>query len=98
MTTNQKQDANTAREIYGKVIAKAWTDKEFKSKLMSDPKSALAGMGIDIPVGMTIKVVEDAPNSTTLVLPAPPKEGEIAMEDLESIVGGTGTETIFCGL
>ena len=32
-----------------KVVARAWTDPEFKARLLSDSRSALAEMGIEIP-------------------------------------------------
>ena len=43
---------------YGQLIAKAWTDEAFKAKLLSDPKAALAEVGMDAPEGVEIEVVE----------------------------------------
>ena len=33
-----------AQKNYGKIVAKAWQDAEFKAKLMVDPKSVLKKM------------------------------------------------------
>tara|TARA_B100000315_G_scaffold218472_1_gene219800 strand:- start:160 stop:363 length:204 start_codon:yes stop_codon:yes gene_type:complete len=36
------------RSNYGKIVAKAWSDEEFKAKLMADPKSVLKENGVDV--------------------------------------------------
>lgn len=82
---------NAAIENYSKVVSKAWTDHAFKAKLKSDPQVALRELGIDVPAGININVIEDAPNCVTLVLPAAPTEGELSVEDLEAVAGGTST-------
>jgi Nitrile hydratase, alpha chain len=58
---------------YSKVIAKAWSDPAFKSKLMSDPKAALSDAGVALPSDMTIKVVENTSNVFYLVIPEAPE-------------------------
>jgi Nitrile hydratase, alpha chain len=52
----------------GKVIFTAWHDPDFRAKLTADPHAALAGAGITIPAGMTIKYVEDNPTHVHLVI------------------------------
>ncbi len=72
-----------------KAIARAWTDADYKAKLLSDPRTALAEVGVEIPAGTTVQVVEDTADTQHLVLPVAPAEtGEIAMEDLEKVAGG----------
>lgn len=39
-----------------RVVVKAWTDPAFKSRLLSDSRSALAGLGISIPDGVELDV------------------------------------------
>jgi len=74
-----------------KAIARAWTDADYKAKMLSDAPAALAEVGVDIPVGTAVIVVEDTAASRHLVLPAaPPEAGEMSMEDLEKVAGGTG--------
>jgi len=40
--------------------------------LLADPAAVAKEEGVPIPAGLTLKVVEDAPGTRTLVLPAPP--------------------------
>jgi hypothetical protein len=74
---------------FSKVIAKAWSDDDYKARLMSDPKSVLTEAGIDLEDGAEVKVVEDTPGVRHLVLPAPPAEGELSEDALEQVAGGT---------
>ena len=72
-----------------KAIARAWTDADYKAKLLSDPHAALADAGVEVPAGTTVKVVENTADTQHMVLPVAPAEtGEIAMEDLEKVAGG----------
>ena len=43
---------------YGRLIAKAWTDEDFKDRLKTDPKSAMNEVGMDAPEGVEAEVVE----------------------------------------
>ena len=79
-----------------KVIACAWTDADYKAKLLSDPHAALAEHGIEILAGTTIKVIENTTDTQHLVLPVAPVEtGNASMDELEKIAGGT--DVIFGG-
>jgi len=72
-----------------KAIARAWTDANYKAKLLSDPSAALAEAGVDVAAGTTVQVIEDTADTQHLVLPvAPSKAGELSMSDLEGIAGG----------
>ena len=74
-----------------KAIARAWTDVDYKAKLKSDPHTALAEVGIEVPAGTTLKVVENSDNVHYLVLPvAPSQAGEISAAEMEKTVGGLG--------
>ncbi len=81
-----------------KVIAKAWKDPEFKKKLLADPKAAVKEMGIDIPKDVSVKVVEDTPQTLTIVLPkAPTNAKEIDEGALEKLAAGiTGSKCEYC--
>lgn len=77
-----------------KAIAQAWANPEFKKKLVNDPHAALAEHGVQVPEGMSIKVVENTDDTVHLVLPsAPESSGEMASEELENLAaaGGLGT-------
>ena len=43
---------------YNALVAKAWADEDFKSRLLSDPADTLRSEGWNVPAGTTVKVVE----------------------------------------
>ena len=56
---------------------------------MSDPHAALAEVGVEVPAGNTVKVMENTADTHHLVLPAsPPAAGELSSEELEKVAGG----------
>ena len=72
-----------------KVISRAWSDADYKAKLLSDPHAALADLGGEVSAGTTIKVVENTADTRYLVLPiAPDSAGELSAEELEKVAGG----------
>ncbi len=72
---------------YGQLIAKAWTDEEFKARLKADPKAAMKEAAIDVPEGVEIEVVESTQEKAYLVIPPKPV-GELSDEDLDKVAGG----------
>ena len=82
-----------------KAIAHAWSDAEFKARLLSDPHAALAEHGVEVPAGTTIKVVENTENTQHLVLPVIPDAfGQLPLDDLEKVAAGKviGIDTPDC--
>jgi len=73
--------------VYGKIIAKAWRDPAFKAQLIADPHATLKSAGVDMPAGVTVKVVENTDKHVHLVLPPKPT-GDISDESLEKIAAG----------
>ena len=71
------------RKEYAKVIAKAWVDEEFKARLIADPATVLKENGIEIPDGMTVKVVEQSENEIQIPLPMKPEGLEGSVEELQ---------------
>ena len=67
----------TAKQL-GDVILKAWTDEDFKQRLLADPATVLQENGIQIPPGVGVKVLEDTNDVNYLVLPAKPTNMEIS--------------------
>jgi hypothetical protein len=68
------------------VIARAWSDPDFKARLLSDPHAALAEFGLKVDDGTEVKVVENMPGTKHVVLPMPPKNvSELSSEELENI-------------
>jgi len=72
---------------YGQLIAKAWTDEAFKARLKADPKAAMKEVGMDVPAGVEIEVVESTQEKAYLVIPPQPV-GELSDEDLDKVAGG----------
>ncbi|WP_040845759.1 NHLP leader peptide family RiPP precursor [Nitrospirillum viridazoti] len=81
-------------KITSRVIAKAWADEGFKAKLLADPAAILKAEGLDLPSGVTFKVVEDTTAVQTLVLPARPTD--LTDEDLDRAAGGACNWCAFC--
>ena len=69
------------------VVAKAWSDPQFKEQLMKNPEKVLKELGFFIPEGKQIKICEDTDSILHLVLPEKPK-GEFSMEELEFMTAG----------
>ena len=58
---------------FKQLIAKCWSDAEFKERLLQNPAEVLALEGIEFPKGMTVSVTQNTSNSFTLVIPATPE-------------------------
>jgi hypothetical protein len=60
----------TRTQAESKVVTKAMTDPSFKAALLADPKAALESeFGVKLPANLNVNVIQDDPNSATLVLP-----------------------------
>lgn len=86
-------------EAIQQVLQKAWTDPAFKQLLLTTPREALVGMGVELTglEGVNLRVVENTVDTVHLVLPAPPPaEGELSDEQLDSVAGGSpaGTQPV----
>jgi hypothetical protein len=81
------EQAEAWRMSYGKAVARAWSDADYKARLLADSAGALGEAGVDVPAGVTVKVVENTGDTLHLVLPARP-EGELTDEELEQASGG----------
>ena len=75
---------------FGKVVAKAWQDEEFKQKLLSNPAEVLKDSGLNVPEGVEVRVVENDDKVVHFVLPQKPKGGELSDDELDAAAGGSG--------
>ena len=75
---------------HGKIIARAWRDPAFKASVLADPHAALKEAGVDVPAGVTVKVVENTDTHVHLVLPPKPS-GELSDEALARVAAGSAT-------
>jgi len=74
---------NEKQNPMGKVIAKALKDEAFKAKLIGDPAAVLKAEGVEIPAGLTLKVVADTESVRHIVLPA--LSGKLSDEEISQV-------------
>jgi hypothetical protein len=79
-----------ATDPVASLIQRALKDPAFKSKLMSDPKETVLGMGVAVPDGVGIRVYQNSGETLHFVLPTNPAQSELNDEDLEAVAGGAG--------
>ncbi|HYH82602.1 MAG TPA: NHLP leader peptide family RiPP precursor [Longimicrobium sp.] len=81
-----------AKEAEGRMqalLVRSATDMEFRARLLSDPRAAIAEFtGHELPANYRVKFVENK-GDATLVLPDFVNEGELSENELEAVAGGT---------
>jgi len=82
-TTTRQMDW---QKQWGLLVARAWSDDDFKRRLMANPAAVLEEFGIETPPGVEWRVVEDGPQVRHLVLPPSPS-GELSDEELTCSIG-----------
>jgi hypothetical protein len=87
---------------WGQVVGRAWSDEDFKRRLLADPARTLEEYELTAPAGRRIQVLEnpervpeDSDSVLHLILPARPSAEELSEEDLYSS-GGT-EPSAYCG-
>jgi hypothetical protein len=71
-----------------KLTHRAEIDPDFRQRLLSDTHGAVTEeLGIEIPEGMNIRVVEEQPGEAVIVLP-PTTSDEVSDEELAGAAGG----------
>jgi Nitrile hydratase, alpha chain len=85
--TNMTDQEEQAKKM-GSVVAKCWSDESFKKRLLADPAATLKAEGVkfELPVGMTLKAVENTDNVYHIIIP--PKPAELSDEQLDKVAGG----------
>jgi hypothetical protein len=83
---NDEQNGRIAADVF----ARTMTDPEFKAQFIADPAGVLSAAGVEVPEGLTIKVVENSSSTFHVVLPDPE-----AMTDelLAAASGGSSAST-----
>ena len=83
----QKMMEEHAKKM-GRLTAKAWSDENFKKKLVSDPAATLKAEGVDLklPAGVSLRAVENTEKVFYVVIPAKP--ADLSDEELEKVAGG----------
>ena len=99
-TTNEPSSKPmTRRDLEARIIAKAWKDPDYKSRLIQNPKAVLRNElyeidpSITLPDALNVQVHEETADLFHLVLPRNPtdiKLSEVIGDNLE----GVATETV----
>ena len=72
---------------------KAVTDPEFRAQLLADAKAALAALDIEIPDDVTINIVEDTQQTSTIAIPPATDTGILTRDEMEALWAGEGHPT-----
>lgn len=83
---NDEQNGRIAADVY----ARTMTDPEFKAQFIADPAAVLSAAGVEVPEGLTIKVVENSSSTFHVVLPDPEA---VTDELLAAASGGSSAST-----
>ena len=80
----------TDQTLHDQIVERAMKDPAFRQAMLKDPRAALErAFNVQLPEQVTIRVVEEAPNTLTLVLPAAlPAVQELSDADLQAATGG----------
>jgi len=72
---------------WAQVVAKACSDEAFRKRLLAQPAAALTEVGVAMPEGKQLKVVENTDQLVYLVLPAK-ADVELSEDELAIVAGG----------
>ncbi len=74
------------------IIERATRDASFRQQLVSNPRAALESeLGMTLPAGVQVQVLEESPSAYYLVLPQAESAGaELSDADLDAVAGGSG--------
>lgn len=88
------------QQVIGRVIERAWEDRDFKAELIADPVAAIekaTGETLTVPEGVELQVQDQTDSSKAyLVIPPRPNMEEIELTDeqLEMVAGGDVTVSV----
>ena len=76
---------NSQENKWAAIVARSLSDEVFRKRLLSDLAAVLEAEGMEVPAGVTLKVVEDTGAVRHLVLPAAKRLDD---ESLDAVTGG----------
>lgn len=79
----------TPESVLSQIIAKCWTDANYKAQLLADPAKVLKAEGLNVPTGLQLVALEDSPSRAHWVIPVRPSQ--LSDDDLEGVAAGYGS-------
>ena len=78
------------REAEARIVDRAGQDPEFRRRLLATPQATIeAALGVTLPSGIRLTVLEETDRQLYLVLPAPAAgDGELTDSELAAVSGG----------
>lgn len=67
-------DPKEFQKAYGKLVAKAWSDAEFKAELLADPMKVFKENSMEVPAGIEVRIVENTDKILNFILPPEPSD------------------------
>jgi hypothetical protein len=71
----------------GQIVARCWSDPEFKLRFVEDPKSVFREYEIPVPESLDIEVLENNETKRYFLLPASPLDGGAGAGDVSQVYG-----------
>lgn len=82
--------AKEAEDRMQAMLVRSATDMDFRAKLLSDPRAAIAEFtGHELPAGYRVKFVENKAHATIVLPAAVDTAAELSENELEAVAGGT---------
>lgn len=80
----RKNESQQRQEIMASLTVKSWTDPEFNSRLIANPREILEEYGLKIPDSESTEIIflQDSPKTRHFVIPSPPESLSLAEGDL----------------
>jgi hypothetical protein len=79
----------SAKDPRAEIVAKALKDPKFREELKKNPAAAIEkAVGVKLPAGVTVRIVEDSASVVHLVLP--PSGRPLSEKELGKVAGGLG--------
>jgi hypothetical protein len=88
-----EEQVDDYRRGYGQIVARAWSDDDYKARFLADPETVMREVGIELPGGAQVRAVEDTAHLLHLVLPP----SGVSEEDLAQVAGGLSTGAVGTG-
>jgi hypothetical protein len=81
-----------------RLLEMAARDPQFRAELTADPRSAIARtLGVNLPAGAQVTVLEETPGQHYLVLPLNPETQPLGAAQLDAVsAGGCYSEPVEC--